>query len=173
MIATLATFLLGLAAPSASPAAAPPAAIRPCAIAVDIGTGPDRQVVDVGRGLATRWGVGPRPATAHVAFTPAERDTLCAILAGGGVFTLPASFGSGTPGAYPPVPTYTFTLSIGGRTKRFAWHPDVDPKARPGHAGPDPRQDFLFEFRDHLGAMLARQPAYRKLRQMPPAHPVR
>jgi len=140
---------------------------HPCAIKIEIDGG--HEVVDLEHDRVIRWYGKPAPAHARVALSLAEKDTLCTILAEGRVFDLPDVFGNGSPHVKPSMAGFHFDLRMGSRSRELGWRPDWDPGARPGKPGPDPRQDFLFEFYYRLEEMLQRNRAYRTL----PTGPVR
>jgi len=137
----------------------------PCAIKLEVGDQGGHEIVDLEHDRVTRWFGKPAPANVHVALTPSEKDTLCTILAEGHVFDLPNVFGKGSPRLSPSVAGFHFELRMGSRSKQLYWRPDWDPSARRCKPGPDPRQDFLFDFYYRLQAMLHRKAAYRAMPQ--------
>lgn len=136
---------------------------QPCLIRLEIDDPGGHEGVDLQRDLVTRWYGKPTPAHAHVVLSAAEKDTLCTILAEGRVFDLPDVYGNGSPRMSPVMADFHFDVRMGSRHRELLWRPDWDPSARRGKPGPDPRQDFLFEFYYRLEAMLHRKSTYRAL----------
>jgi hypothetical protein len=152
---------IGLVAWDAPAAAQAPT--HPCEIRIESGD----QIVDLGRDLVTRWHGPSRPYRAHVALSPAEKDTLCSILFQGHALDLPGVVGTGGHSS-PPAVEWRIVLHLGSRSNELLWFPDWNPSVRPGKAGPDPRQDVLFDFKFRLDRMLQRNAAYRRMPWGPP-----
>jgi len=163
----LSTLILVVGLLGGGEAANAQARMRPCAIKLEVG---GHEIVDLEHDRVTRWYGRPSPARVHVVLTPAEKDTLCMILAEGHVFDLPDVFGSGSTHVTPPEAGFHFDVRMGSRSKELWWQPDWDPSARRGKPGPDPRQDFLFDFYYRLEAMLHRKAAYRAIPKGPPRY---